>query len=794
MSTLPQRGKSAQDPAEGSAYGHGKLREVTDEERIFRWSRWNVGRRLRHAEYDLNLDLEQIEEILGDRVALHNKHSRKAFKQALDTFRDENQPEPFLQDEVIWWSENNEGVCLYEAVEMFGLPYDELRKMLGSRAKSHLPGNLDTKREASKSKARMVFAFRETPSGLQVYTPVPEVPKRIPRVRELASTTPPLVRFILETGVFDQTLYDEWSEANDAPSLKTLIDKHGTWGAALITHGVHLAPADFDNYWLTDDYAYAALRDAIRNGEDFFGLEEYTQWSAKNATVPAWWEIISAVKKPWQEMVKESIAAVQTGNLKDGEVREISENRWFSLRLGHLRSWQELVRQFASHSRDNLSEEAFDAYYSTGFYPTAEQVLKQVSRRWNAVLWMSGIRTPEIDREYSIFGYLNSPGAASIQPTTFSDYDVYVEKTAFHQSEDQLILQVGRAGLLTEPETSFRNRSVIAQYCNGATLTEIGESFGFTRERARQIIILHSYADSNEINDALRSERDTIQDYVAGIETEILVAWSNDNFGTDLSGPCKAFGISKTTASKYLGNRAKFHRKRSRGPRSQTLTPEEVIELVKRFYSETGSNVGNDYRKWSKENGELGYQSVVKRFGTWKLVLRAAGLPETHEVIRNVLFTEEDCWAAILEYVQEPSSTLAFHDFDRWAQENPFRPSGGLIRDRIKQGWGEMIETSLNLASGDTQSYDSMWVQNVMRKRDWELLREKRTDSRSPVDIIKDAYSDLGMPLTNARYQEWAKENGAPVSATLTRQFGGGWNDLLRAAGIPLTPRQIKFD
>ncbi len=527
-------------------------RPVSDTERVLRWSRWNVGRRLRYAEYDLNLDLQEIETILGRRAALHNKNRKVAFKHARQFYTDEKLPELHLQEDVISWSENNEGACLYDALEKFGLPLDELRKLLGKRAGLHPPKSKPRRKQRA-PKTKMAKTARNKM----------KITEQALVILETDSMNAPVLRYILETGSFDHASYEEWSGSSLAPPTNSLINLHGTWNQVLLSNSIYVSKADLDSNWLTEEFAYASIRDAIRMSNKPVGIDEYTEWTKKNAVRPAWWEIVASVKKPWKQILEEVATQIKDGRPSMVERREVSDKCWETLREAHQRSWQELVHQFSIYSPEDLSQEAFDAYYFNGFRPTAKQISKQVGRRWNSILWLSGIRSSEIRREYSVFAGLDFTEQNPALPDRLAGYDTEIKNTEFCGSEEQYILRAGRAGLLTAADTSIRNRAAIAQYCNGAALREIGKNLGITGETVRQIILFYSYADTEEIRSARRCERDTIQTYVQGIEGSILRAWSKENFGISLKGPCEALGISSTTASKYLGNRAEFHNQRS---------------------------------------------------------------------------------------------------------------------------------------------------------------------------------------------------------------------------------------
>ncbi|QOQ39417.1 homing endonuclease associated repeat-containing protein [Trueperella pecoris] len=331
-------------------------------------------------------------------------------------------------------------------------------------------------------------------------------------------------------------------------------------------------------------------------------------------------------------------------------------------------------------------------------------------------------------------------------------------------------------------------------YANGATLEEVGEQLGVTRERARQIINKQSPVPTADIRSALATEKTYYATWRELCEIDALEKWSTQNIGIAIERAEVLFNLPIAIIRKRLGVRHKFHPS-ERKAEPQGYSDAELLSLLRQFHEETGSTVSAEFERWSTNQGGPTRQPLMIRFGTWNNALREAGIDDVEDIVRDRLYTDRDCWACVIEYLRRAESDYTFADFSEWVTADVYRPSPATVRNRLLVRWSDMVETGLAVLAGRQTKYGMRWAADVQRLRDWRELvtsRDGRHDHIIPVDVLREACEELGVPLTTVRYDEWSQATEKPRSAKLTRISGKKWNDLLIEAGIPLTTKQAR--
>lgn len=175
--------------------------------------------------------------------------------------------------------------------------------------------------------------------------------------------------------------------------------------------------------------------------------------------------------------------------------------------------------------------------------------------------------------------------------------------------------------------TSQRTRAMYALYAEGATLEEVGDRFGVTRERVRQIfreagISTRSIAETS----ALRQDR-LVDQHSDEIRTAFLELRDIGAVALQLNVPQT---VVKEVVTRHFPPGSRTRRKR---PRPPMYSASELIA----FLQEAGAAVPGRlttgaYGKYAKgrrtDDGRPwpSYQTHAKRFHTWRKALAKAGL------------------------------------------------------------------------------------------------------------------------------------------------------------------------
>lgn len=150
-------------------------------------------------------------------------------------------------------------------------------------------------------------------------------------------------------------------------------------------------------------------------------------------------------------------------------------------------------------------------------------------------------------------------------------------------------------------------------------------------------------------------------------------------------------------------------------------------------------------------------------------------------------FSDEDCWAAVVEYMSLDDRTHSGGDYARYSREIDGMPALITVKGRLGLHWAELAETANRLLAGRIRPDEEEWARDVMAPRKWENFVRKARGSgaskRFAIELVKQCIADRGPYITHLIYSEWAEERGNTPSHALVSISGMSWNSLVKAAG-----------
>lgn len=595
----------------------------------------------------------------------------------------------------------------------------------------------------------------------------------------------------------DESGFARWSAGRAVPSISDIEREFGSWGLGVVAAGfdphrdVSLLPR-IDG----DDQRPMAGNESDRQPAGETAISRLAAWTmagdvllsddvarVDDGALPDDAAQVDDVVQPDDEVDPDDVVQLKIVMPQPVDVgEEVSTNPESQIRLA------------SSHIGHGMTREAYDDWAVTRGAPSSAGLERRTTMSWNALVRLAGI---EADAEaIEPDGNDADPDARAAISANIAAIDLgdIIDSVPYSRAEVEWSMQSLHAIRTREAisrEASVRDQLIVLGYANNETLQTVGDRFGVTRERVRQIVNKRSGLGTSKITDALRIETACYEARVELAESRAVRDWSEKNVGVPVSVAAQLFGMSEGDIRDRLGDRKKFHKK-AKVVDAKRFSDAELLELVRRFHSETGSTVSSEFEDWSRAQGGPSRQTIMIRFDKWSTALEAAGVANSGEVSRSRAYTPRDCWACVIEYLRIPSSDFTYADFEKWTAQDEAKPSGATIRNRLQVSWSHLVEVGLKVLGGQETEYGARWAADVLRQRDWASRRGARKQTLDPIELVSQAYEELGSPLTNERYNAWADENGQPKSLTVTNTYGKRWNYLLLDAGIPLSPRQAR--
>lgn len=326
-------------------------------------------------------------------------------------------------------------------------------------------------------------------------------------------------------------------------------------------------------------------------------------------------------------------------------------------------------------------------------------------------------------------------------------------------------------------KSTARANNMARDYAAGETLQSIGDRYGISRERVRQIINTTEWSVP-KIKEARRILREAEERINLQAAVDQVRSWSYNNPGVPISQAAEELNMDEVFVHRALGHRRSLHAEETSLRQRKIWSDDRLIELIREFNAETGQTTSMAFEEWSVSRGGPTRQTPTNRFGSWANALEKAGIHGARTIHRRRRYSSEDLWAVVVEFFSKERESYSFQAFNQWLEESEGRPSSSLVRSHLQVSWARMAKVAIEVMKGG-QGHDPRWVAEVSRPRNWSHF----VDRVEPVQHVRDAIQELGTYITCVRYRDWARENNRPQVLTLMNHSGLSWSELVHQAG-----------
>ena len=335
------------------------------------------------------------------------------------------------------------------------------------------------------------------------------------------------------------------------------------------------------------------------------------------------------------------------------------------------------------------------------------------------------------------------------------------------------------------PAGAARDRALgmAADLASGLTLEAIGAKHGLTRERVRQLVNKHTEEGATRIiAEARQREASAKIERQSAVKTAVL-EWSKANPTRPVKQAAAELGLPHRQIIQLLGGRKTLHTT-GKPTAEKRWTDQDLLVLLARFHTETGSIRGDDFEAWSVPQGGPTKQAPYIRFGGWRAALSAAGIDAGPAARHERRYSDEDLWAALVEFFAEPRERYSSTAYESWARATAGVPSFGQVRIALPGGWTQIKTPAIN-ATANPEGLDPEWVAEVTRRRDWpSFQRTTALSAEAALQHLRDFLADTStQSSTRLAYTKWSATNSRPISDTILAGVNLAWPEAVKAAG-----------
>jgi hypothetical protein len=244
-----------------------------------------------------------------------------------------------------------------------------------------------------------------------------------------------------------------------------------------------------------------------------------------------------------------------------------------------------------------------------------------------------------------------------------------------------------------------RKREMVDLRTSGKSLGEIGEKFGVTRERVRQILLKSDAPSFHEV----KALRESIKaDKLEEIRLQALQRASTQPHKTidEIAQDLKISAIElKRVMTPQEANL--FARPLRAG--FQKWSDQQIVDVLREAALLEFPLTVKAYSKLLEDGFLKGPSAarISQRFRSWQ---NACDLAEVEAGTRTrprdqSRWTDQDLYAAVIVYLRLPESTGAARDYDLWASDQDDVPSMGTLRNRLGE-WNQIRNTAIEMMAG----------------------------------------------------------------------------------------------
>lgn len=251
--------------------------------------------------------------------------------------------------------------------------------------------------------------------------------------------------------------------------------------------------------------------------------------------------------------------------------------------------------------------------------------------------------------------------------------------------------------------------AIHAMRADGLTLQAIGDVFGLTRERVRQLLVMSNGPTSEQVREFRRLQHEA--------EVELaqrrLVDWLREHPGSTMQEARASLAWTEAQLATAITREAYRYAVQSRdGEAHRQYSDEETFAALRQAWRLTQSRADglslNRYQELLDAEAITGPSAVriVQIFGSWSRAADLAGIPSGRTPNRNYSshWSDGEILAFVVRYLQTPGTTGTFSGWDPWRREHePDAPSSALLRLRLGK-WSGIKALALASASSEPGS------------------------------------------------------------------------------------------
>jgi hypothetical protein len=277
--------------------------------------------------------------------------------------------------------------------------------------------------------------------------------------------------------------------------------------------------------------------------------------------------------------------------------------------------------------------------------------------------------------------------------------------TQLVDQRDNHLLKAGRSfawapdGVLPPPPTPPHVVKMIELRANGQSLDEIGQQFGVTRERVRQLLTKHGGPSASESRAVRHARAQRAQADVANEVATALRSVLMANGPLTLEAASSTTGLDIEAISRFWPEDLAHMRLWSSGSTETRWSDEEILDALRAAALYEFPLTTKAYARLVSI-GEIRGPSlprVGQRFGSWTAACEAAGVVPGQTLRKNYdsKWSDADLLLIVRKYLLDPNCPNSARYFDEWKRSNVIDgPSFQTARNRFGT-WTEVKRQAL---------------------------------------------------------------------------------------------------